>query len=347
MASLSSSFGSCNSSSSSSSSSLTTTRRVVVVDTDEKLTQCSLGSKSSGLVLALDCEGLSLSRNGQVSLVQLSSPSTCYLFDVTKCSRLSKITLFLKEILEDPNIIKIIHDCRMDSDALFHKLDIKLTGCHDTQAWDFVLRNQRLNLNKTLMHYGCPPNPERDTSIYVNNPAFWLTRPLSRDMIEWAAGDVKSLFDLRNAQKMRVANDTNREKMCISSSNQAVQSPRDFKICRETTIHPTQMKVFIGKGGSNIQALQNQHYFFQTQGRGGKVFVYASDSAYLQIAQMKLIQYQSPYRPTPSRRSKPSRPKFHSRPSPYGYREDEVDDYDAVMLAAGVPQYYLDNCLSD
>ena len=42
---------------------------------------------------------------------------------------------WLKIILEDQNILKIIHDCRMDSDALYHHFDIKLANVHDTSAW--------------------------------------------------------------------------------------------------------------------------------------------------------------------------------------------------------------------
>jgi hypothetical protein len=43
----------------------------------------------------------------------------------------------------------------------------------------------------------------RDGNVYATNPAFWATRPLTPKMIEWAAGDVTSLFAVRDAQIAR------------------------------------------------------------------------------------------------------------------------------------------------
>jgi len=56
-----------------------------------------------------------------------------------------KAMVFLKEILESKTIIKVIHDCKMGADALYHIFGINLVGCHDTQQWDEVLREKKEN----------------------------------------------------------------------------------------------------------------------------------------------------------------------------------------------------------
>ncbi len=75
---------------------------------------------------------------------------------------------FLKEILEDTDITKIMHNCRMDSDALHAELHIKLAGVHDTQACDMLLSGTSMekNLNRLLMAYDCRINLVRNNSIY-------------------------------------------------------------------------------------------------------------------------------------------------------------------------------------
>lgn len=107
--------------------------------------------------------GVDLGRSGEICLVQLSTVEQVYLFDVLLLKKEDPLVAFLKTILEDENIIKIIHDVKMAADALFHHLDIRLAGIHDTQCWDAVLHYGREhNLNKTLVSYGCDTNVIRD-----------------------------------------------------------------------------------------------------------------------------------------------------------------------------------------
>jgi len=63
-------------------------------------------------VLALDCEGVNLGRQGEISLIQISTPSECFLLDVLDTPRNEPVVELAKEILEDDNICKIVHDCR-------------------------------------------------------------------------------------------------------------------------------------------------------------------------------------------------------------------------------------------
>jgi ribonuclease D len=152
-------------------------------------------------LFALDCEGVDLGRQGKICLVQLSTLSTCFLFDVFGLDRDSDLVAFLKGVLENPHKTKVIHDCKMDADALFHQCGIQLRAVHDTQCWDIMIRGGTgSNLNQTLVAYGCTINSQRDHNLYRENPRFWATRPITEHMIDWASGDVMYLFDLYRAQ---------------------------------------------------------------------------------------------------------------------------------------------------
>ena len=163
---------------------------VKIISKDEDLLPEFISEIKSSPLISLDCEGVDLSRTGQICIIQLSTRNLCFLFDVHNKNTNSQIIIFLKEVLEDYGCKKIIHDCKMDADALFHILNIKLVGVHDTQVFDSVLSgyNRELNLNRTLIANGCMPNQERDNNVYNYNKKFWATRPMTQTMIEWASG---------------------------------------------------------------------------------------------------------------------------------------------------------------
>ena len=78
----------------------------------------------------------------------------------------------MKGLCEDDSITKVIHNTKMDSDALYHNLDVRLCNVHGTQVWDIVLKNHHggLNLNDTLSAWRLPPAEARDKSVYSSNP---------------------------------------------------------------------------------------------------------------------------------------------------------------------------------
>ncbi len=133
-----------------------------------------------------------------------------FVFDTLNLMRHCPLIAKLRVVLEDKDIIKIIHDCRMDADALHHQYGVKLTNVHDTQVWDEISTSaiKPLNLNDTLSKYGCKTNTFRDCSVYNYNPEIWMTRPLTSKLINWAAEDVVNLFDLQAKQLAAIKNKT-------------------------------------------------------------------------------------------------------------------------------------------
>jgi exonuclease 3'-5' domain-containing protein 1 len=229
-------------------------------------------------LLALDVEGVDLCREGaclfsqdlilcarpetdcagQCSLVQLAvlvdgEKSQCFLFDVLNKSKDDPMIGFLREILESDSVLKIIHDCRMDADAMHHLLDIKLANVHDTSAWHYKLTgNQDVNLNDMLQSNGLKPNVVRDGDIYRTNHAFWATRPLTEKMITWAAGDVNLMFNVHALQVDKATPTVARGAIALSAEH--------LDMARSAEVGWFKVKVnigrFIGSRGCNLRELQ-------------------------------------------------------------------------------------------
>lgn len=270
----------------------------VVIENITQLKSFEVALKSSSL-LALDCEGVNLGRDGELSLIQVSSLDTCFLFDMLGMDGSSEILSFLKTILEDADVTKIIHDCKMDADALLHICGITLAGVHDTQAWDNVLHGSQDNLNRTLDRYKLQPCAARDSSVYDKNFRFWAQRPLTDKMIQWAAGDVSCLFELYQAQKDLVVDPSTLQK-CHDASTRNSRFLMGMSI-QKVSIHSTQIGNFIGKGGRNLFRLQGGRgsdgkYFYRTMGgrRSGIVGVYAPPAC-IDDAVKKLKPYMRHY----------------------------------------------------
>lgn len=177
---------------------------VSVIDgKDAALLQAVKDAISGQTTITLDSEGVDLGRCGCTCVVQIGTRSSgCFLFDTLNHDSTSPMVQYLKGILEDRSITKIIHDCKMDSDAFYHAWGIVLSGVHDTQVCDTLLHctGRGRNLNDTLRANGLQSNVCRDSSVYDKNVAFWATRPMTAQMIEWASGDVDSLFELYDVQ---------------------------------------------------------------------------------------------------------------------------------------------------
>ena len=205
-------------------------------------------------LVVLDAEGVDLSRCGKISIVQIATRKECFLIDVLDKARDDPLVNWLRGVLEDEAVTKIIHDCRMDSDALFHLLGIRLAGVYDTTCWNTAITdNENQNLNTVLANNGIKPNVLRDGNVYATNPAFWATRPLTPKMIEWAAGDVTSLFEVREKQIARAT--AEQAEKATAAGEFYLTVARDAMVANVKVKYPG---LFIGTGGANLRSLQRR-----------------------------------------------------------------------------------------
>jgi Ribonuclease D len=185
----------------------------------------------------------------------------------------SEVLKALKDLLEDEKVIKVIHDCRLDSDALFHHYGIHLNNVYDTACFHAELVGDGASLNEVLMYNGFPINRSRDKSIYKRDPNFWANRPLTQMMIDWASSDVDRLVDI--VQKQLEKMDESKKNRAIEKSSEYADLARNMKVV--TGLSVNNMGLFIGRGGRNIRRLEKRTGTLMYQDHG-KWFVYYPDT---------------------------------------------------------------------
>ena len=150
--------------------------------------------------VALDCEGVRLGRFGRVCLLQLQSSSGRVLL----CDALrSGVVEALAPLLESRRIVKVIHDCREDSAALFHQHGIQLHAVFDTQAAHAALERRagreayQASASELLKEYlGIEPEQTELKSRMLGDPELWARRPMAKDLVRYALHSVSHLLPL-------------------------------------------------------------------------------------------------------------------------------------------------------
>ena len=84
-------------------------------------------------VIGVSMEGISIARSGIVCWLGIGTADSVYLFDMCSLG-LPGIQQGLADVLHNPRIIKVIHDCRFVSDALLHQYQVKIENVFDTQV---------------------------------------------------------------------------------------------------------------------------------------------------------------------------------------------------------------------
>ena len=166
-----------------------------------------------GETIAVDCEGVTLSRCGSVTLINIAVRGQVYLIDVLKIGN-AAYDRGLRSILEDKSIKKLMFDCREDADALKHLYNVRLDGVLDVQLLEVMDRIIHTGYTKirSLMH--CLKvfvSDEIMVQVKLKGRSFmdqddkvWEKRPLSEDMLKYASIDVLALFKLYDALCYRV-----------------------------------------------------------------------------------------------------------------------------------------------
>lgn len=129
-----------------------------------------------------------------LSLMQLATPNQTWVID-----SLAEIDLKpLHKILENPQILKVLHAGDQDFDAINYKLGFKITPFIDTQVMaTFASMGKALSLEKLAMHF---LNIQIDKTLQNSR---WLHRPLSEAQIAYAACDgeyIAKIYPLLNEQ---------------------------------------------------------------------------------------------------------------------------------------------------
>ncbi|XP_026193206.1 uncharacterized protein LOC34619134 [Cyclospora cayetanensis] len=167
------------------------------------------------LLIGCDTEGVLLGRFGRLCIVQMGGPhggpplDPLLLIDALKESSLSPS---VRQILEGDSILKIFHDCREDSAALFHQHDIRLDFVFDTQVAHQLICAKRgealyqASLKELVEAYlGITiKGLEAGRELLDADLAAFAKRPLSAPLLRYAALGVRYLPRLAMAMSLHI-----------------------------------------------------------------------------------------------------------------------------------------------
>lgn len=181
-------------------------------------------------VVAIDCEGADLSKgcwflqerqpnmldHGRICLLQIGTlHGEAFAVDILELGERA-FQLGLRQLLESEKPIKVVHDFRQDTDALWHQYGIQPRGLFDCQLCDVLLR--RLSGHKTsyvqgsaklltshgivqgsVQGYGILTQEQKQAihERFSRDRHLWERRPLPEDMVEYALEDVKPMMQLQ------------------------------------------------------------------------------------------------------------------------------------------------------
>lgn len=168
--------------------------RIRYIHTADSLERVARSLEAGG-DLAVDCEAAGYHRySDRLCLVQLSTASETFVLDPLAVD----LTPCLKPHLQDPTRRVLMHGGSYDLRLLRRDLDIAVARLADTQVAASFLGESATGLQSLLdRHLGV-----RLAKKYQK--ADWARRPLSPDMIDYAAGDTRHLHRLIDVLEERL-----------------------------------------------------------------------------------------------------------------------------------------------
>lgn len=189
-------------------------------------------------LLAVDCEGNSLSREGALTIITVATEEKVYIFDVQKLGQ-ATFSSGLGEILEDESHRKLMFDCRQDSDALWHQFKVKLSGVLDLQLLEVIYRRENPSASTTKTPQSSSKNKrggrrnrrsqrtdevekiygfrrclelylqdenlvkikDKGKELLEEDDELWTKRPLTDELIQYCVVDTMAMFRLYNEMK--------------------------------------------------------------------------------------------------------------------------------------------------
>ncbi|XP_054684943.1 piRNA biogenesis protein EXD1 isoform X2 [Grus americana] len=163
-------------------------------------------------VVSIAGEGVNLCRYGKLSWLEIATKSRIFLFDIFLLGP-QAFKNGLQMVLEDKNILKVMHDCRWISDCLFHQYGILLVNVFDTQVADALqfsmatggfLPHHVCTLQECLMQHLKIPSKwdaimKCRQQMASENPDIWFLRPFPASLLKALALEAMYLLLLHSS----------------------------------------------------------------------------------------------------------------------------------------------------
>ena len=149
---------------------------------------------SNKSVLAIDTETDGLDYTGnKITMLQIGDNECQFVIDVRTTDILP-----LKPLLENKEIIKVLHNAKFDYLFIKSQFGIELNNVYDTMLAEKVItcgKNKRYGLKNLVEQYF---NETLDKNIRTT---FGVNKPFTKDQIKYGAKDVEYLISIRNRQQ--------------------------------------------------------------------------------------------------------------------------------------------------
>ena len=189
----------------------------VITDVATELFDLAMEEIGEQNMIGVSLEGQKLGRKGKLSLLVISTPKSVFLFDVLSPSM--EHVCFdrgLRQVLENPGIMKVFHDVRLPSDLLYHQYGIVMKNVSDTLGTHCVFMSHALFGGFMPKYAVSLPNmcraylgikgkdlffPHYRQAFLDKDTAIWLERPLKAELEIGAVRNVMYLLDLHIATR--------------------------------------------------------------------------------------------------------------------------------------------------
>lgn len=197
----------------------------------------------------------------KLSLIQISTKSSIFLIDYLKV----KPKIFLKEILESSNVLKIFHSIRSDATIFNSSLKTSMKNVFDIQIAEKVIsRNDEVKNYGYLVFKYSGLNLEKSETN-----SNWLKRPLTNDQIDYAVDDVKYMFDIFSRQKQRLKELDLFNNVLIESHKESMKGEVDLlqsRLNRESKrLNSFQKKIFIWRENKAMEMNLPPSFIFNSK----------------------------------------------------------------------------------
>lgn len=161
---------------------------MIYIDTYESLEKANTHFAACPVLgVDFECENNLHHYGSFLCLIQVSDGKESWIIDVIA---LKDISGFLK-ILENPEILKIFHDVNFDYRILHNQYNSHPKNTFDTKIVCDILNKEKKSLDYLIRVYF---NAEINFSGQKSD---WTKRPISKELLEYAAFDVQFLLPLR------------------------------------------------------------------------------------------------------------------------------------------------------
>jgi len=275
----------------------TPARLYLVTEVDDRFEEAVDRISHCGVV-GLNLEGEMVSREGILCWVTFCTLRDVFMFDIHTLGE-AAFKFGLRSILQDPEIVKVIHDCRQVNDILTHQWNISLTNVWDTMAGDMVFSTQYIydgfvpQYARSLPHLLKDYLGIADDKIYfpryrrshlAYDSSIWKIRPLPSHLVLGAARNTLYLIALYKVVRAATLLSFDRAVHILNTHVREKDDPDADHMAFESRLLPSRVRGVLPDWRQDREKLEDKglfiddHFIHQNVGNPDPVLIFSKDS---------------------------------------------------------------------